>query len=145
MPKVKSITPQNNKYASDGQLVYQKRDDRAGNMLEETYFEYSQNKLLIKDSTYLNNKLIAQTLYEYNGDLLSKRTRLGRNNRVEYIINYSYDASGNNTGEVFIYNGEPLSTIKRIFDSEKNKVRETHYNKDNNVVRNMTWEYNCPN
>jgi hypothetical protein len=132
-------------YADNGLLVYQKRDDRAGNMMEETYFEYNQDQLLQKDSTFLNDKLIAQTLYEYTGNLLSKKTRLGRNDRVEYIINYSYDASGNNTGEVFIYNGEPLSSIKREIDQNGNKVQETHFNKDNNVVRNLTWEYNCPN
>ena len=132
-------------YAGNGLVAYRMRDDRAGNMLEETHFEYSLDDLLLKDSTYLNDKLIAQTLYEYEGKLLTKMTRLGRNNRVEYLINYSYDESGNNTNEVFIYNNEPLSSIKRDFDQKGNKIQETHFNKDNNIVRNLTWQYNCPN
>ncbi|MGR3811487.1 hypothetical protein [Jiulongibacter sp. NS-SX5] len=132
-------------YNPNGDISILIRDDRAGNMLEKTFYTYDPNALLMRDSTTLNGQPIAKTLYEYDGQNVTKRTRLGRNNKLEYIINYSYDASGNNIKEVFVYNGEDLTTIERTFDLFGNKTEENHFNKEGVAVRQLSWEYSCPN
>ncbi len=132
-------------YNAKGTKTYQKLNDVAGNMIEETFYKINENEKVSVDSTFLNNQLIARSVYTYDLGLLKQKSRYGRNNKLDYVINYEYDTKGRNTLEVFNYNGEKLSTVQRAYDANDNLVNETYLNKDNQVVRIKTWEYTCPN
>lgn len=133
------------RYNNESKIIYSKNDDVVGEMLEETFTDYNAQGQISKDSTYLNEKLIAKTLYEYTNGFLTTKTRIGRNNKVDYVITYDNNNKGKVTEERFIYNGELLSRVENSYDEFDNKVLEKRYNQNNQLLRTKTWEYNCPN
>ncbi len=133
------------RYDNESKTVYAKNNDVVGGMLEETYTDYNANGQISKDSTYLNNTLIAKTLFEYTNGFLTTKTRIGRNNKVDYEIIYTNDNAGKVIEERFIYNGELLSRVENSYDDFDNLVVEKRYNNENQLLRTKTWEYNCPN
>lgn len=133
------------RYNNESKIIYSKNDDVVGEMLEETFTDYNAQGQISKDSTYLNENLIAKTLYEYTNGFLTTKTRIGRNNKVDYVITYDNNNKGKVTEERFIYNGELLSRVENSYDEFDNKVLEKRYNQNNQLLRTKTWEYNCPN
>lgn len=133
------------RFDEESRLTYLKNNDVVGGMIEETFTDYTPQGLTKKDSTYLNDVLIAKTLFEYTDGFLTKKTRIGRNNKVDYEILYLNNAAGKVIQERFIYNGELLNLVENTYDNLGNLTLEKRYNQDNQLLRTKTWEYNCPN
>ncbi|WP_162628235.1 hypothetical protein [Arcticibacterium luteifluviistationis] len=133
------------RFNEESKTVYAKNNDVVGGMIQETFTDYGSQGQISKDSTYLNNTLIAKTLFDYTDGFLTKKTRIGRNNKVDYEIIYKNDTEGKVIEERFIYNGELLNLVENTYDRFGNLTLEKSYNQNNQLLRTKTWEYNCPN
>lgn len=131
------------KFNAKGEVTYSKSNDVVGQLIEEKFYQFDSNQKLLKDSTAINGVINARTLYAYNGNgFLTKKSILGSNAAVEYVINYIHDSQGNITEESYIYKGELLN--RKVYSYlGKQVTKEEQYNKAGDLVRTRTWEYNC--
>jgi hypothetical protein len=131
------------KFNAKGEVTYSKSNDLVGQMIEEKFYQFDANQKLIKDSTAINGVVNARTLYSYdNNGFLIKKSLLGANSAVEYVVEYKVDAQGNTTEESYIYKGELLN--KKVYTYlGKQVTKEEQYNNVGELVRTRTWTYNC--
>ncbi|MFT5884069.1 MAG: antitoxin component YwqK of YwqJK toxin-antitoxin module [Arcticibacterium sp.] len=132
-------------YSPDGDKTYEKRNDVVGGMVEEIFTSYNTSSGKIeKDSTYLNGKLIGRTFYTYANGFLSEKTIFGRNNKLDYEIQYVNNVRGNVIKESFLYQGRLLNFIEKSYDPFGNLTLEKSFDTNNNLLKAKTWEYRCP-
>ncbi|SOE21923.1 hypothetical protein SAMN06298216_2373 [Spirosomataceae bacterium TFI 002] len=131
------------KYNSKKEVTYSKSNDVVGNLIEEKYYQFDAGQKLVKDSTAINGVINERTLYQYdNKGFLIKKSLLGANSAVEYVIDYKVDSEGNTIEESFIYKGELLN--RKVYTYLGKQVsKEEQYNNKGDLVRTRTWEYNC--
>jgi hypothetical protein len=132
-------------YNDLNQAIYVLKDDVVGHMKEETHSSYNSSRLIDIDSTFLNKRLIGKTLYQHTNGFLSSKTKIDRDNKVEYEISYTNNTKGLNLEEKFSYHGELINSIKRTYDIHDNLVMEERFNTQNQLLQTKNWEYSCPN
>ena len=132
-------------YSPEGDKTYEKRNDVVGRMVEEIFTSYNTSSGKIeKDSTYLNSKLVGRTFYTYANGFLSEKTVFGRNNKLDYEIQYVNNVRGNVIKESFLYQGRLLNFIEKSYDPFGNLTLEKSFDTNNNLLKTKTWEYRCP-
>ena len=114
-----------------------------GSLVEEKFYQFDAAQKLLKDSTAINGKVNARTVYAYNSNgFLSKKTLLGSSFQIEYEIDYLVDEQGRNTEEKFTYKGEMLN--RKVYTYNGNLLsKEEQFNNIGDLVRTRTWDYNC--
>ncbi|MFT7436715.1 MAG: hypothetical protein ACI8UX_002517 [Psychromonas sp.] len=132
-------------YSQTGEKTYEKRNDVVGGMVEEIVTSYnSSNGNIEKDSTYLNGKLIRRTLYTYASGFLTDKTVIGRNNKLDYQIQYVNNVNGDLIKESFLYQGRLMNSIEKSYDPSGNLILEKSFDANSNLLKTKTWEYQCP-
>ncbi len=134
-----------NTYNPNGQLLYQKRNDVVGKMIHETYSRFDGQLRILADSTFLNGQVVSQTKFSYDNSGLVKKTRIDRNNNVDYEISYKNNAGGKVVEEGFWYRGVLSSRIERVYNALNELTEERTFNDKNQLANTKIWEYSCPN
>lgn len=123
-------------YNEDGSLKYVNRfDNRNGNYLDSTYYEYADNKL-INEITYNSKKAESgRYTYTYTDGLLTKRENLGSSGKVSARTEYKYDSNNNLIEEVEYAISTSSSTLGEIKSAER---QQYSYDSANRLIEHLT-------
>jgi hypothetical protein len=131
-------------YDLQGNITQSINFDATDKVTLTTNYEYDAKGNLLKDQTFRNDILFAETKYEYDSaGKLAKKVRLNGKGQTDYYFTYEYNLAGNQSKETYFYNNEAISVRTFEYDAKGNKTKENYLDRTGNISMYKVWEYAC--
>jgi len=131
---------------NDGAVIEKQIINEFNDVTEKRVYEYNEDKNLLLETLFENNKAVSITKYTYNDKKnVTKRTITSSDNKLIDVVNYSYDTNGNlieqQYGDYTLFKIEYNESGKVISEQKVNSMgiveylKKYFYNENGNVEK----------
>lgn len=131
-------------YNNQGFETYKSINDVLGSVLIENRIQYNTQNKPTSIEEYLNGKINSTLKLEYdNFGKLNTRTKVDKNNKEEYRVEYTYNILNLEIESRQYYQGKAVNLIEKKYDEKNNLILETTFNNLGQKISETTYKFNC--